>query len=199
MRANAFIAGLCLLGAWAGAGGLAAQAAGSDLDTLLAVPGKAGPRVDLDGRPLLPDFLRDRLAVVSFVSADCTILCVTRTMDLDALARALPDTLRGRVVFLAIGMDPAGDDAARLRSVVRQLLGPAPQVRVLPSDAGTAKALAEALRYPATALPDPPPSIHLFDRRGRTAMVYGGDPLDAPRLQRDLLALDTFTEGLDRP
>lgn len=199
MRATIFIAGLCLIGAWAGSGSLAAREAGSDLDALLTVPGKAGPRVDLDGRPLLPESLRDRLAVVSFVSADCTILCVTRTMDLNALARDLPASLRGRVVFLAIGMDPAGDDAARLRGVVQQLLGPAPQVRVLPSDAGTVKAVAAALRYPAASLPEPPPSILLFDRRGRSAMVYGGDPLDAPRLQRDLVALDAFTEGLDRP
>ncbi|MGX7708083.1 SCO family protein [Methylobacterium sp. Gmos1] len=199
MRATTFIAGLCLLMAWAGSGSLAAQAAGSDLDALLAVPGKAGPRVDLDNRPLLPDSLRDRLAVVSFVSADCTILCVTRTMDLNALARDLPASLRGRVVFLAIGMDPAGDDAARLRGVVRQLLGPAPQVRVLPSDAGTVKAVAAALHYPAASLPEPPPTILLFDRRGQAAMVYGGAPLDGPRLQRDLVALDGFTEGLDRP
>lgn len=198
MRASAFIAGLCLIGAWAGTGSPAARAAGNDLDALLATS-KAGPRVDLDGRPLLPDALRDRLAVVSFVSADCTIRCVTRTMDLNALARDLPAALRGRVVFLAIGMDPAGDDAARLRGVVKQLLGPAPQVRVLPSDAAEVKAVAEALRYPATAQPEPPPTILLFDRRGRTAMVYGGDPLDAPRLQRDLVALDAFTEGLDRP
>ncbi|UHC13864.1 hypothetical protein LRS73_14810 [Methylobacterium currus] len=197
MRANAFIAGLCLLAAWAGTASLA-RAAGSDLDTLLATS-KAAPRADIDGRPLLPETLRDRLAVVSFVSADCTILCVTRTMDLDALARGLPASLRGRVVFLTIGMDPAGDDAGRLRSLVRQLLGPAPQIRVLPSDAGEVKAVAEILRYPAAALPDPPPSVLLFDRRGRTAMVYGGDPLDAPRLQRDLVALDSFTEGLDRP
>lgn len=199
MRANAFIAGLGLLGAWAAAGSLAAREAGSDLDALLAAPGRAGPRVDVDGRPLLPESLRDRLAVVSFVSADCTILCVTRTMDLDALARDLPASLRGRVVFLAIGMDPAGDDAARLRGVVKQLLGPAPQVRVLPSDAAGVKAVAATLRYPASSLPDPPPAILLFDRRGQSAMVYGGDPLDAPRLRRDLVALDAFAEGLDRP
>lgn len=197
MRANVFIAGLCLLAAWVGTASRA-KAAGSDLDTLLATS-EAGPRVDLDGRPLLPETLRDRLAVVSFVSADCTILCVTRTMDLDALARDLPASLHGRVVFLAIGMDPAGDEAGRLRRVVRQLLGPAPQIRILPSDAGAVRAVTGALRYPATALPDPPPSVLLFDRRGRIAMVYGGDPLDAPRLERDLVALDAFTEGLDRP
>ncbi len=197
MRANVFIAGLGLLAAWVGTASLA-TAAGSDLDTLLATS-EAGPRVDLDGRPLLPETLRDRLAVVSFVSADCTILCITRTMDLDALARDLPASLRGRVVFLAIGMDPAGDEAGRLRRVVRQLLGPAPQIRVLPSDAGAVRTVAGALRYPVTALPDPPASVLLFDRRGRIAMVHGGDPLDAPRLERDLVALDSFPQGLDRP
>ncbi len=202
MKLTALVAGLVLGLTLAGSGvGTARPGANAEiggLDALLWREGKAGRLTDAHGGALSPETLRGRLAVVSFVSADCTILCVTRTMDLDRLARSLPESLRGRVVFLALGIDPA-DDARRLRAFAEGVLGPAPRLRFLPSDRDGAKALVEALRYPASALPEPPPRVLLFDRGGRIAMNYGGDPLDVPRLQRDLAALDTFPQGLDRP
>jgi cytochrome oxidase Cu insertion factor (SCO1/SenC/PrrC family) len=173
-----------------------ARTEASDLDALIRSSDPAIPRTDSDGRLLRDEDVRDRLTVVSFASAGCAILCVARTMALDALARDLPASLRGCVVFLAVGTDPA-DDPVRLRAFARDLLGAAPRLRFLPSDAAGVTALATALRYPAARLPEPPPTVLLFDRRGRIAMTYGGDSLDAPRLQRDLIALDTFTEGLD--
>jgi protein SCO1 len=189
MKAHVLLAGLAVLGASA--------AAASDLETLLRPPESRRERVDVHGRTVGPEVLRDRLAVVSFVSAGCTILCVTRTMDLDKLARGLPAALRDRVVFLAIDTDPATDDGPRLRAFAEDLLGPSPRQRVLPSDGEEVRALAARLRYPASALPEPPPTILLYDRRGGLAMTYGGDPLDAPRLQRDIALLDTFEKGLD--
>ncbi len=159
----------------------------------------ATSRRDVQGRDISPGDLRDRLTVVSFASAGCTILCVTRTMDLDKLARDLPASLRDRVRFLVIGTDPAADDAARLRAFADGLLGPDRRLRFLASDAAETKALAERLRYPADRLPEPPPTILLFDRRGNVAMTYGGDAVDASRLQRDLATLDTFTQGIGQP
>jgi cytochrome oxidase Cu insertion factor (SCO1/SenC/PrrC family) len=190
--------GLTLAGSGVGTARPAANAEAGGLEALLWREAEAVRLVDAHGGALSPEALRDRLAVVSFVSADCTILCVTRTMDLDRLARDLPEPLRGRVVFLALGIDPA-DDARRLRAFAEGVLGPAPRLRFLPSDRAGAKALVEALRYPASALPEPPPRVLLFDRGGRIAMNYGGDPLDVPRLRRDLSALDAFPGGLDRP
>lgn len=175
-----------------------AETGQSDLGNLIWRAG-ATSRRDVQGRDVSPGDLRDRLTVVSFASSGCAILCVTRTMDLDKLARDLPASLRERVRFLVIGTDPAADDAARLRTFADGLLGPDRRLRFLASDAGETQALAERLRYPADRLPEPPPTILLFDRRGGLAMTYGGDPMDAPRLQRDLAILDTFTQGIGQP
>ncbi|MCJ2015123.1 SCO family protein [Methylobacterium sp. J-076] len=182
-----------------GTGPSAAEDGATDLGRLLWGHGGVERRVDVHGRAVSAGDLTDRLAVVSFLSAGCTILCVTRTMDLDRLARDLPAGLRSRVVFLAIDTDPAADDVARLRTFADDLLGPTARLRVLPSDAEGTKVVLETLRYPSASLPEPPPTILLFDRRGRIAMTYGGDPLDAPRLERDIAALDSFSDGLDRP
>ena len=194
MKIIALVIAMALAGMTAGTGRAAAQAGSSDLESLVWTGGM-NVRPDVQGRGVTAADLRDRLTVVTFASAGCAILCVTRVMDLDRLARDLPAVLRGRVSLLVIGTD-SFDDAARLRAFADGLLGSDRRLRFLASDAGTTKALAERLRYPAERLPEPPPTILLFDRRGNLAMTYGGDTLDAERLRRDLALLDTFTEGL---
>lgn len=179
----------------------------SDLAVLLRPTAEARPRRDQHGERPTPESLRDRLVVVSFVSAGCTIVCAVRTLDLDRLARALPEPLRERVRFLALDTEPArdegGDDggaaAGRLRAFADGLVGPETPLRFLDGDAAATAALAARLRYPASALPEPPQTVLVFDRRGRIAMTYGSDPLDVPRLSRDLALLDTFEDGVGRP
>lgn len=199
MRRNLLVAGWAVAGLTVANAGTAASDPSGGLGALLWPHGTAESRRDASGSALSGDALRDRLTVVSFVSAGCTVLCVTRIMDLDRLARTLPDTLRGRVVFLAVDTDPAADDAGRLRTFAESVVGPHSPLRFLTSDEAATKALAGKLGYPAASLPEPPSTILLFDRRGRMAMSYGGDPVDAARLQRDIAILDTFTEGLDGP
>ena len=198
MKIIALATALTLAGIGLITGRATAETGPSDLGNLVW-SGEATSRRDVQGRDISPGDLRDRLTVVSFASAGCTILCVTRTMDLDKLARDLPASLRDRVRFLVIGTDSAADDAARLRDFADGLLGPDRRLRFLASDAAETKALAERLRYPADRLPEPPPTILLFDRRGNVAMTYGGDAVDASRLQRDLATLDTFPQGIGQP
>ncbi|WP_407529134.1 SCO family protein [Methylobacterium oryzisoli] len=171
----------------------------SDLDDLLWPAAEASWRMDQNGRRLAAALLRDRVVVVSFVSADCSIVCAVRTLDLDKVARALPEPLRERVRFLALGTDPARDASGRLRAFAEGLVGASSRLRFLPSEPAETAARATLLRYPAGALPEPPPVILLFDRRGRVAMTYGSDPLDGPRLLQDIALLETFAHGLDRP
>lgn len=170
-----------------------------DLEALLWPEAGAPARTDHRGRGLAADALRDRIVVVSFVGTACTIVCAIRTMELDKVARALPASLRERVVVLGIDMDPARGGGARLRAFADGLVGSDSPLRLLQSDAADTAALAAALRYPAQALPEPPSVVLLFDRGGRIAMTYGSDPLDAPRLLEDIAQLDTFALGLDRP
>lgn len=168
----------------------------NDLDRLVFAGQSTPHRVDIRDAAITRDLLNGKLAVVSFVSTECTILCITRTMEIDRLARTLPADLKHRVVFLAIDTDPTTGDPQRLRRFGEDLLGRDAQVRILSSDVKATKALLATIGYPASALPEPPAMVMLFDRRGRIAMTYGGDPFDAPRLRQDLGVLDTFTEGL---
>lgn len=198
MKIIALVAALVLAGPTFGICPARAGGGSSDLENLVW-PRGAPSRHDIQGQMVASSDLTDRLTIVSFASAGCTILCVTRTMELDKLARDLPAALRDRVAFLILDTDPEADDAVRLRAFADGLLGPDRRLRFFASDAEETKALAKRLHYPAERLPEPPPTILLFDRRGNLAMTYGGDSLDAPRLKRDLAILDTFTQGLGQP
>ncbi len=172
--------------------------ASEDLRTLLWAGPGARARTDHRGRALPASALRDRIAVVTFVGADCSIVCVLRTRALDRVARDLPAALRDRVVVLGIDTDPAAGPG-RLAAFADGLVGADTPLRLLRSDAAGTAALAANLRYPVQALPEPPPVVLLFDRRGQIAMTYGSDPLDGPRLLEDIAQLETFADGLDRP
>jgi protein SCO1 len=142
--------------------------------------------------------LTDRVVVVSFLTTTCEITCVIRTRDLAATARSLPGALRERVAFLAISLDSVRDDASALRAFADSLgLEPA-QISVLGSDPATAEHLKAALRWPADRS-EPPDAVLVFDRTGQLAMRYGANPLDRPRLARDLAELDRFAHGVGHP
>lgn len=175
-----------------------AARASSDLDALLWPAGDPARRIDQRGVALNPADLRDRVVVVAFVAADCSIVCVTRTLDLDRVAKALPGAVRDQAAFLAISLDD-GRDAGRLRAFIDGTVGAETRLRFLTGDAAWKAALVAMLRYPAASLPEPPPQVMVFDRRGGIAMSYGGDPIDRPRLERDIPLLDSFVQGLDAP
>ena len=171
----------------------------SDLDELLWPAAGGGRRIDQRSVALSPAALHDRVAVVAFVAPDCSIVCVARTIDLDKVARALPDAVRNRAVFLAISLADARGAGGTLRAFVDGTVGAGTPLRFIAGDAAWTASLAAMLRYPEKSLPEPPPQIMLFDRRGAVATTYGGDPVDRQRLEGDIALLHSFAQGLDAP
>lgn len=170
----------------------------NDLEALLW-PAGARQAADHHGAVLTPAALRGRIAVVSFVAPDCSIVCVVRTMDLDKVARALPDRLRRRVAFLAVSLSDAPVETGSLRTFAEGVVGADTPLHFVTTDPARSAAIAAMVRYPWGHRPEPPPQILLFDRQGGTAMAYGGERLDRPRLAEDIAVLDTFAQGLDAP
>lgn len=190
-------ASLILAGAQGAVVAPAPPASGSDLETLLW-PTPGGQRRDQAGSVLSAARLKDRVVVVGFVTAGCTIACVVRTLDLAATARALPGSLRRRVTVLAVGLDPAGDAAPALGAFAEGLRLEPADIAVLDGDPATTAHQRAALGYPADRI-EPPDTVLVFDRTGRLAMTYGGNPLDRSRLAHDLAELDRFAQGVGHP
>ncbi|KMO37197.1 hypothetical protein VQ02_13970 [Methylobacterium variabile] len=171
----------------------------TDLEELLWPEAGGARRIDQRGAALSPAALRDKVAVAWFVAPDCAITCVARTLDLDRVAKALPDAVRTRAVFLAISLPDARGETGRLRAFADGTVGAGTTLRFLAGDAAWTASLAAMLRYPAASLPEPPPQVLLFDRRGAIAMTYGGDLVDRPRLEGDIALLHSFAQGLEAP
>ncbi|MBY0296788.1 MAG: hypothetical protein K2X71_12220 [Methylobacterium sp.] len=170
----------------------------SDLEALLW-PAGARPPADHHGAMVTPTALRGRLAVVSFVAPECSIVCVVRTRDLDRVARALPGRLRRRVAFLAVSLSDAQVGNGSLRTFAEGVVAADTPLRFVAADPTWSAAVAAMVRYPSRNLPEPPPQILLFDRQGGIAMTYGGEQVDRLRLAQDITVLDTFAQGLDAP
>ncbi|GJE18852.1 SCO family protein [Methylobacterium marchantiae] len=155
-------------------------------------------RRDQAGQPLTPGRFGDRVVVVSFLTTECGIACVIRLRDLAALERSLPGPLRARVAVLAVTLDPARDNPVALRAFGDSLgLDPA-RFTLVDSDPDTSARQRAALRYPADRS-EPPDTVLVFDRTGQLAMSYGANPVDRPRLARDLADLDRFAQGVGHP
>ena len=175
------------------------EAATALSDLLWAGDPAAAPRIDQSGRVLAPSSLRDRVVVLAFVSTDCLITCVTRTLALADLIRDLPPDVRARTVVLAASVAPDRDDPAVLRRFAEGLRIDAGRLRLVTGTVAATAALTAALRYPADRLPEPPPNVLVFDRRGQIAMTYGSDPLDVSRIRHDIAVLDSLEDGVGHP
>ena len=169
----------------------------SDLDTLLW-PNPEALRRDQAGHALTPGRLHDRVVVVTFLTTGCGIACVIRLRDLATLDRDLPGTLRGRVAVLGVTLDPARDHAVALRAFGEGLGLDPVRCALVDNDPDTVARQRAALRYPSDRS-EPPDTVLVFDRTGQLAMSYGANPLDRPRLARDLAALDRFAQGVGSP
>lgn len=117
----------------------------------------AASRVGNRDAAFAPDFLRDKLAVVSFIDANETIFRVVRTGEPDRLARLLRTVSQGRVVFSATETDPTSDNPQAPRSFGRDLLEADAAEHVFSSQADVAKGPLATSNYPAPAPPEPPP------------------------------------------
>lgn len=179
------------------AGGPVAGAPRSDLETLLwPIPGAL--RRDQAGQALTAGRLGDRVVVVSFLTTGCGIACVIRLREIAALERSLPAPLRARVAVLGVSLDPARDPPEALRAFADGLgLDPA-RFALVDGDPDTAARQRVALRYPADRS-EPPDTVLVFDRTGQLAMSYGANPVDRPRLARDLADIDRFAQGVGHP
>ena len=176
-------------------------AAAYDLPFLLdTVAG--GAMADQAGRPRVAADFAGSLVVVGLVTTRCPSLCALRALDLSAVARDLPDDVRGRLRYVAISVDPA-DRPADLAAFADGLHLDAARWTLLATDAGQAErirgAIGQQVRRPGEDEAEPATNLFLFDRRGQLMQSFGGRALDRARLAREIVALDSFDATLVPP
>jgi protein SCO1/2 len=194
MRARAWVAaavGLACLGAvWAGA-------------TVRSTSSPAGAAGDgllnQHGEPFSMARLHGKSVVLNFVFTHCPGICPLQTQALRRVRAALPEPVRERVHFVSVSVDPERDTPQALAAfAARQgvsdegwtfVTGPAPRLTALGDDY-----FVRAL--PAGAGPlDHRTEVRLINAKGELMQTYAGNPLDEPRLAREIQTVDAlFTQ-----
>lgn len=149
--------------------------------------------VDQDGRTFRVEQLIDRIVLFNFIYTSCPTICPVQTGVLAQVMDSLPEDVRRSVRFVSVSIDPAKDDADRLKVFATQMHADRENWRFLTGDVRQIDMLAQRLhlfdasqRAGADRLPLHQSSIWLVDNEGRTLQRYQGDPPDRDRLVREL-------------
>jgi protein SCO1/2 len=146
------------------------------------------------GEPFAMEQLRGKSVVLNFIFTHCPGICPLQTQALRRVRAALPERVRERVQFVSVSVDPERDTPEALAAFAAQqgadeenwtfVTGPAPELSAL-GESYSAHAL------PAGAGPlDHRTEVRLIDAEGRLMQTYTGNPLDEPRLAREIQTVD---------
>jgi protein SCO1 len=146
------------------------------------------------GEPFAMDQLRGESVVLNFIFTHCPGICPLQTQALRRVRAALPESVRERVQFVSVSVDPERDTPEALAAFAAQqgaddehwsfVTGPAPELSAL-GESYSAQAL------PAGAGPlDHRTEVRLINAEGRLMQTYTGNPLDEPRLAREIQTVD---------
>jgi protein SCO1/2 len=146
------------------------------------------------GEPFAMDQLLGKSVVLNFIFTHCPGICPLQTQALRRVREALPESVRERVHFVSVSVDPERDTPQALSAFAAKhavdqehwtfVTGPARELSTL-SQSYSAQAL------PAGAGPlDHRTEVRLISAEGRLMQAYTGNPLDEPRLAREIQTLD---------
>jgi protein SCO1/2 len=181
--------GLAALGAIAWA---QATAGRSDTSSSSAVHGDA--LVDQRGEPFAMEQLRGETVVLNFIFTHCPGICPLQTQALRRVAAALPEPVRERVHFVSVSVDPERDTPSELAAFATKHAVDEERWTFVTGRAQELRALGES--YAAQALPsgagplDHRTEIRLINAAGQLMQTYAGNPIDEPRLAREIQTVD---------
>lgn len=150
--------------------------------------------LDQRGEPFAMAQLRGKSVVLNFMFTHCPGICPLQTQALLRVRARLPEAVRERVHFVSVTVDPEHDSPGVLAAFAAKqgvsgedwtfVTGPGPRLAALGDDYSV-RAL------PAGAGPlDHRTEVRLINARGELMQTYTGNPLDEPRLAREIQTVD---------
>jgi len=147
-----------------------------------------------DGEQLGAAELSGHVLLVNLMFTSCASVCPAQTRALAEVRARLPKSVRERVHFVSVSVDPDNDDAAALKSFARAHGAEQPGWHFARTDAESTRRLGGRLMaFDPGAAPSPAAhgtAVYLFDREGRLVQRYRGAPLDVAHLTSEIVALD---------
>lgn len=147
---------------------------------------------DQDGRTVDAARFAGNYILVNFIFTSCATTCPTQTAELVQLDRTLPRSVRSRLTFLSISVDPKKDTPAKLKLYARSLDADGPRWTFA---TGSRADIARITRDFAVFRPGENAAgfhtseVRLFDPAHRMLQRYAGAPLASRQLRADLMTL----------
>jgi len=155
------------------------------------------------GERFAMDQLRGKSVVLNFIFTHCPGICPLQTQALQRVRAQLPEPVRERVHFVSVSVDPERDTPAALAAFAAKHAVDPEDWTFVTGPAEKLSALGES--YSAQVLPagagplDHRTEVRLINAEGRVMQTYTGNPLDEPRLAREIQTVDElFTQSASR-
>jgi protein SCO1 len=167
-----------------------AQATGGRSDTSSSSAIHGSGLVNQRGEPFAMDQLRGETVVLNFIFTHCPGICPLQTQALRRVAAALPEPVRERVHFVSVSVDPERDTPSALAEFATKHSVDQERWTFVTGREQELRALGAS--YAAQALPggagplDHRTEIRLINAAGQLMQSYAGNPLDEPRLTREI-------------
>jgi protein SCO1/2 len=148
--------------------------------------------VSQEGKAFSLQETRGKTTVLSFMFSHCPSICPLQTRALKDVQSALPETLRPRVRFVSVSVDPERDTPEVLKAFAARM-----EIDLSTWSFVTGPgALPLGERYNAEVSRDESgqidhrAAVFLLDATGRLAQTYTGAPIDKRRLVREIEQVD---------
>jgi protein SCO1/2 len=153
--------------------------------------------IDQEGQPFSFSQLEKTTVLVNFIFTNCAVSCPAQTQALVGIQRQLPATLRSRVRFVSVTVDPERDTAPILKQYAKAM---GADLSGWSFVTGKASELDWLQHYYAVAASagnkdklDHEVAVFLLDAHGRLMQKYTGD-FDKPRLLREIGEVDALNK-----
>lgn len=150
--------------------------------------------LDQSGRRFQPDRLRGKVVLFNFIFTGCSTVCPVQTHALAQMLQQMPPALRARVHVVSVSLDPLSDTPQTLAAFARRYPINHADWSFVTGRPDDIQRLADRLALfrggkGQAPLEDHATALWLADTRGVLLMRYAGNPLDVPRLLRELAAV----------
>jgi protein SCO1/2 len=161
-------------------------ASARQLDDLRSLVTQDGERFSFEG-------LKGRTVVMHFIFTHCPMSCPLQTTALASVQRKLPESLRGRVQFVSISVDPVRDTPPVLKDFGSAMGADFSNWSFVTGDSDEIAWLHRYFDARVKSLAggqfDHRVAVYLIEGHGRVIQRYSGD-LDQPRLAREIAEVD---------
>lgn len=154
---------------------------------------------DQNGRVFPLANYKGKTLLVNFIFTTCGATCPLQTRQLVEVQKKIPKGERKAIRFLSITVDPNHDTPAILKTYAKTMGADTSDWTFATGNEQVVAKLTKQLHVydPRKTKPqatDHTNLLYLYDKNGLLMQRYGGDPIDIPRLAREIQQLNLLTK-----